>query len=647
MALDKETIDRIKESSDIVEVISDYITLKKRGQNYIACCPFHNEKTPSFNVSVNKGIYKCFGCGAVGDAIQFVMDIEGIGYLETLKQLAKKYGIALPETPVSDEERNTYNDKESLYIILNYAKNYYQQTLLQNEEGKAIGLSYFTERGFSKETINKFELGYSLDQWDSFTKTALENQYSLDLLEKSGLSIKKENNENEKTRHYDRFRGRVIFPIHNVSGKTIAFGARTLKNEKNQPKYINSPETDVYHKSKILYGIAQAKNAIRTTDNCYLVEGYTDVISMHQAGVENVVASSGTSLTEEQIKLIGRYTQNITVLYDGDAAGIKASIRGIDMILEAGLNVNVLLFPDGNDPDSYIKKIGAPSFRTYIQNHQQDFITFKTELFLKEAANDPIKKAGVIKEIVESIGKIPDGIKRAVLFKQCSQLLQIDEQVLISENNKIQIQKTKKNNDTLHNNQEQELPITDYLQPNEEEKQSPSEIDLVKLQEKELIRLLINFGNEQIDGKIKFVNYLLQEVSDHEFKDPLYNEMLKIIKNLALSNQEIDTSIFLSHPNNDIKNEAFNMMANKYQISNNWEKFQIFIPTEKDNLFHTVYSSIMRLKWRSIRDMIEINMENLLQPLENEETQKFQKVHIELKNAEKQVASLLGIVIGN
>ncbi len=644
MSLSKETIEKIRETADVVEVVGDYVTLKKRGQNHIANCPFHNEKTPSFNVSASKGIYKCFGCGKAGDAIQFVMDIEGLGYVEALKHLAKKYGIPFEEMVPTSEELVQRNERESLYIVLNHAKNYYQEILHENEEGKSIGLSYFKERGFSEETIKKFELGYSLDAWEAFTKDALSKQYSLELLEKSGLSIKRAETENTKSSHYDRFRGRVIFPIHNVSGRVIAFGARILKTEKSQPKYINSPETEVYHKSQILYGIAQARNAIRNEDNCYLVEGYTDVISLHQAGVENAVASSGTSLTEEQIKLISRYSHNITVLYDGDNAGIKASLRGIDMILEAGLDVSVILFPDGDDPDSYVKKIGAPSFREYIKSQKQDFITFKTKLFLEDAAQDPIKKAGIIKDIVESIAKIPDGIKRAVLFQQCSKLLQIDEQVLISESNKIQISKNKKRLEEPPILLEGESAISEYLDKNNETPMN--ELELVKLQERELIRLLVNFGNEQIEGDVRFIDYLLQEVADHEFKHPLYSRMLNFIQTESTNGNCIDTSIFITHTDEEIRNEAIGMLSTKYQASTNWEKFQIVVPTEKDNLYQSVFTSIMRLKWRSIRDMIELNMENLMQPLEDTEVRKFQHIHIQLKNAEKEVATVLGIVIG-
>jgi len=434
MRINPETVDRIKQAADIVEVVGDFVSLKKKGANYSACCPFHNEKTPSFNVNPVRQIYKCFGCGAAGDAIKFVMDVDGIGYGEALRYLADKYGIEVAEEEVTNEEAVRQNARESLYIVLNYAKNFYQQHLHENEEGQAIGLSYFRERGFSNNILKKFELGYSLDKWDSFSKEALEKGYSAEVLEKAGLLIHK---EGSSTSGYDRFRGRVIFPIHNVAGKVIAFGARILKTDKNQPKYLNSPETEVYHKSEVLYGIYQAKNAVRQQDHCYLVEGYTDVISLQQAGIENVVASSGTSLTTEQIKLIGRFTPNVTILYDGDVAGIKAALRGLDLVLEEGLNVSIVLFPDGDDPDSYVRKVGAEAFKEYLRKASKDFITFKTETLLQDAGNDPFRLAAVIGEVVNSIIKIPDAIKRQVFFHRTADMLKVDEQMLITEGNKL------------------------------------------------------------------------------------------------------------------------------------------------------------------------------------------------------------------
>jgi len=466
MRIDPATIERIRQTADVADVIGDYVSLKKKGANLWACCPFHGEKSPSFSVSPAKGIYKCFGCGKAGDSIRFIMDIEGLGYGEALRHLAKKYGIEIQETIMTDEQLLAQNERESLLIVLNYAKNYYQNNLFKHDEGQSVGYPYFKERGFSDKTINTFELGYSLESWDAFTKEALKNGYSLEVLEKAGLTIIKESEQlavgnrqsTESVKSFDRFRNRVTFPIHNVSGKVIAFGARILKSDKSQAKYLNSPETEVYHKSNVLYGIFQAKNAIRTKDVCYLVEGYTDVISLHQAGIENVVASSGTSLTIEQIRLIGRFTQNITVLYDGDTAGIKASLRGMDMILEEGLNVKLVVFPEGEDPDSYVQKIGSDDFVKHIQESAKDFITFKAELSLKEAAGDPFKKAELIKDMVGSISKIPDSIKRSIFFQKTASLMQIDEQLLISESNKITIERGRqKDKDRERDNNRQRL----------------------------------------------------------------------------------------------------------------------------------------------------------------------------------------------
>ncbi|MGB3466484.1 MAG: DNA primase, partial [Cyclobacteriaceae bacterium] len=394
--IDQITINEIKSRMDIVDVVGDFVSLKKSGQNYKALSPFNNEKTPSFYVVPSKGIFKDFSSGKGGDAITFIMEVDGSSYVEALKYLAKKYGVEIKEQERSDEYLEAQSERESLYIVLNFAKDHYQELLWENEEGRSVGLSYFRERGFSDETIKDFDLGYSLNQWDGLIKAADEKGYKQEYLEKSGLKIVKEN------KAYDRFRGRVIFPIHNITGKVVAFGARILVKDKKQPKYINSPETELYHKSHILYGIYQAKQAIRQADNCYLVEGYTDVISMHQAGVKNVVSSSGTALTDDQIKLIARYTQNITVLFDGDSAGIKAAMRGIDMILEGGLNVKAISFPEGEDPDSYAKQMSSSAFQGFLEDQSTDFITFKTNLYKRDTDSDPLKKAETIREIVNS-----------------------------------------------------------------------------------------------------------------------------------------------------------------------------------------------------------------------------------------------------
>src|ERR1700710_2349174 len=435
----KPTIDRIMEAIDIVDVVGEFVQLKKRGANYVGLSPFANERTPSFTVSPAKGIFKDFSSGKGGSAITFLMELEKFTYPEALRWLAKKYGIEVEETVDPTENKEEAQRRESLMIVTAYAAKFFHESLLNTDEGKNIGLSYFMERGFSNETIRKFELGYSPDQWEAFTGQAIREGYQQEFLVESGLSVKRDNGT-----LYDRYRGRVMFPIHNFTGRVIAFGGRTLKSDKNVPKYVNSPESEIYHKSNVLYGLYFAKKAIREEDNCYLVEGYADVISVHQAGIENVVASSGTSLTVEQIRLIGRLTKNITILYDGDAAGIKASLRGLDLILEEGLNVKVVLFPDGHDPDSYVRLLGSTGFKNYIEQNKQDFILYKTNILLKEAGKDPIRRAEVIREVVESIAKIPDSIKASVFIKECSHIMQIDERALLSELNKMRLAKAKK-----------------------------------------------------------------------------------------------------------------------------------------------------------------------------------------------------------
>src|SRR6201992_3461290 len=479
----KPTIDRIMEAIDIVEVVGEFVQLKKRGANYVGLSPFANEKTPSFTISPAKGIFKDFSSGKGGSAVTFLMELEKFTYPEALKWLAKKYGIEVEETVESSENREEENHRESLMIVSAYAAKFFHESLLETEEGKNIGLSYFKERGFSNETIKKFELGYSPDQWEAFTGRAVKEGYQEEFLVETGLSVKRENGS-----MYDRYRGRVMFPIHSFTGRVIAFGGRTLKNDKTVPKYVNSPESIIYHKSNVLYGLFFAKKAIRDEDNCYLVEGYADVISAHQAGIENVVASSGTSLTVEQIRLIGRLTKNITILYDGDAAGIKASLRGLDMILEEGLNVKVVLFPDGHDPDSYVRLVGTSAFKNYIEQNKKDFILYKTNILLKEAGNDPIRKSEVIREVVESIAKIPDSIKASVFIKECSHLLQIDERALLTELNKMRQAKSKKDSQQ----QTSRIVPVDETLLDEPVQQEPKE-DFS--QEKEIIRLLLLYGN--------------------------------------------------------------------------------------------------------------------------------------------------------
>jgi len=432
----KDTIDKIVEAARVEEVIGDFITLKKRGANLLGLCPFHGEKTPSFTVSPAKGIYKCFGCGKAGNSVNFIMEHESMTYPEALRYLAKKYNIEVVEKETTPEEQALQNERESLYIVSSFAQKHFSENLWTTDEGMSIGLGYFRERGFTDETIKKFQLGYSSEERKAFTRAALHAGYKADYMVKTGLSIlsdryKSEEGEIKIDHLFDRYSGRVIFPIHNVTGRPIGFGGRILNNDKKLAKYVNSPQSDIYDKSKVLYGLYFAKKQIVQEDNCYMVEGYTDVISMHQAGIENVVSSSGTSLTVEQIKLVHRFTNNLTILYDGDYAGIKASFRGIDLILEEGMNVKVLLFPDGDDPDSYAKKHTGEEVRAFIKKNSLDFIKFKTNLLFEEAKNNPTQKAALIKEIIESIAIIPDAITRNEYITACSNMLHTDEQTLV------------------------------------------------------------------------------------------------------------------------------------------------------------------------------------------------------------------------
>ncbi|NDW08509.1 DNA primase [Dysgonomonas sp. 520] len=428
--IDQLTIDRIIDTAHIEDVVSQFVNLKKKGVNLVGLCPFHSDKTPSFYVSPAKNICKCFACGEGGSAVHFIMKHEQLSYFDALRWLAKKYNIEIQERELTDEQKEAQNERESLFILNDFARNYFVTTLHEHIEGKSVGLSYFRERGFREDIVKKFQLGYSLEQRDAFTQEALRNGYKKEYLVKTGLTIEGENYQ------VDRFRGRVMFPVHTLSGKVVAFGGRILKKAENTGKYVNSPESEIYHKSDQLYGLYFAKQAITRADRCFLVEGYTDVISMHQAGIENVVSSSGTALTHGQIRLIHRFTTNITVIYDGDAAGIKAALRGIDLLLEQGLNIKVVLLPDGEDPDSFARKQNAESFNTYIKEHEVDFIRFKTQLLLNEAGNDPIKRAALISDIVNSISIIPDSIIRSVYTRDCSLLLGVDERVLVQETNK-------------------------------------------------------------------------------------------------------------------------------------------------------------------------------------------------------------------
>jgi DNA primase len=618
-------------------VIGDFVSLKKSGSSYKALSPFTNEKTPSFFVSPAKEIYKCFSSGKGGDAISFVMEMEGISYIEALTYLAKKYGIQIETKEETDEDIQKQNERDSLYIITNFANKFYMNTLWETREGQSIGLTYFKERGFTDDIIRKFELGYSLDQWDAFYKEAIEKKYEESIIEKAGMIIKKDQ------KVYDRFRNRVIFPIHNLTGKPIAFGARILTNEKNKPKYVNSPETLIYHKSEILYGLYQARQAIRMEENCYLVEGYTDVIGLHLAGVENVVSSSGTSLTEGQIKLIKRYTNNITILFDGDEAGIKASIRGIDMILASGLNVRTVIFPDGEDPDSYARKIGSAEFKGYLESNVNDFISFKAELFARDALKDPIKKAQTIKDIVQSISKIPDPVLRSIYIKETSGKLRIDESVLIAELNKILIAERNK-----AKNLPPSLPDIELVEKSLEVQQEPvHEVqESIKLQEKESIRLLINYGTNKLEEEHHLYEFLLKELEDVEFQTPVYNTILEIFKDQLKEGHIIDADYYIQNSSQEIKNEIIDLVTQRYEISDNWGNKKIYVPKEEELLNRSAYENIIRLKHKIIKKLLDDNMKEMKRLKDDDEIERLQKVNIELNKIKVELGKKLGIIVG-
>lgn len=645
MSLSKLTTDKVKERVDIVEVIGDYVPLKKKGQNMWACCPFHGEKTPSFSISPAKQFYKCFGCGKAGDPIQFVMDIEGIGFQEAIRQLAGKYGIEVEEEAnLSPEQNLEQNERESLFIATNFAKDFFVKNL-DTEEGKSIGVSYFKERGFSPQIIQKFDLGYALDGWDNFLKAAKAAGYQEDILLKAGLILQK---EGEPERLYDRFRNRVTFTIHNVSGKAIGFGARILTKDKNQPKYINSPETPIYHKSDVLYGMFQAKKAIRDFDNCFLVEGYTDVVSLHLSGIENVVASSGTSLTEGQIKLIRRFTNQVTVLYDGDPAGIKASLRGIDLLLEGGLNVKAVVFPEGEDPDSYSRKVGSQAFQQYLKEESRDFIGFKIGLYKEEIENDPIRKAGIIREVVQSIGKIPDPIIRSVYAKEASNLLAIEEEIIHAELNKILLKTQKEQFERAKEEKAIDASIGELVAAPEE---IPTE-DIILLQERETMRLLLNYGSLRLDAQeVHFSQYVIEEIKEIEFQTPVYQKMLQVFKEHGASGTIPTDELFLNHADTEIRQEAIALVSQRHEVSNHWkDKFQIFIQLESDDLATTAFKSVLRLKRRFLQKMMEEAMVKIREAeamqLQEAEVNELLELYLELKKFKFKIDKELGIVIG-
>jgi DNA primase len=645
--INHETIQNIIETSRIEEVIGDFVVLKKRGVNMIGLCPFHNEKTPSFTVSPAKGIYKCFGCGKAGNSVNFIMEHEHYSYPEALKYLASKYQIEIEEEEQTTEQIQSLNEKESLYNISAFAQKYFSENLFNSDEGKAIGYTYFKEREFSDDTIKKFQLGYCIDKWDDFAAFALKNGYKAEHLTLTGLTIQKDE------QLFDRFRGRVMFPIHNLSGRVIGFGGRILKTDKSKAKYVNSPESEIYHKSNVLYGIHFAKNTIISANNCYLVEGYTDVISLYQAGIQNVVASSGTSLTTEQIRLIKRYTPNITILYDGDAAGIKASFRGIDMILEEGMNVKITLFTDGDDPDSFARKNRPDEVQKYITTKAVDFINFKTNLLLLEASSDPIKKAELIKEIIHTIALIPEAINRSVYVKECSIMLNIPEQTVMNELNKTRRKKAQQKTQQ-EEYQQNEPEVTEYTHTVQAEIIGTS----CEYQEKEIITFLLKYGSseilldaineddEKMEVSVKIADFIMEEIKKDniQFENKIYQKIFDEF-DLYISQQQIipEDIYFVNHADDDIRTKCIDLLTFPYMFSKNWEeKKRIYINTEETSLKTTIFKSIETLRAKKLEVQIDDLQKKIKNATSDEEIEKYQKLHSILTKARKDLSASLG-----
>lgn len=656
--IDQATIDRILSAAQIVDVVSEFVTLRKRGVNYIGLCPFHDERTPSFSVSQSKQICKCFSCGKGGNVVHFIMEHEQLNYYEALKFLAKKYNIEIQEKELTEEQIQARSTRESMFVVNNFARDYFSSVLQNTPQGKSIGLAYFKQRGFREDIIHKFQLGYSLDSNNSFAVEALKKGFNKEFIVKTGLCY-----ETDQQDLRDRFWSRVIFPIHTLSGKVVAFGGRTLNTEnKRIAKYVNSPESEIYTKSNELYGIFFAKQAIVKADNCFLVEGYTDVISMHQAGVENVVASSGTALTTGQIRLIHRFTDNITVLYDGDKAGIHASIRGIDMLLEEGMNVKVVLLPDGEDPDSFARKQNATSFQDFIQKNETDFIRFKTSLLMDDAGEDPIKKAELIADIVKSIAVIPEAIIRSVYIKETSQLLHISENVLVAEISKIkkdELQKRKvaqkrdsarATNGAPTDTKPNTLTRTSYIPQIGQEGQEFYQFERL------IIQTIVRYGDLPIftivneegeEQELNVVEYIIKDLKadDIQFYNPIHRTLLEESKELLKNNFQGEfTRFFLSHPNPEISRLTADLVSDKYQLSKYHTKGQSIV-SDEDRLDELVPTLLVNFKNALLLTEIKHTLQALKDPINSNDVEKCNSImehYMELKEIQSFMARKLG-----
>lgn len=686
--IDQATIDRILDAAQIVDIVSDFVTLRKRGVNYVGLCPFHDDKTPSFSVSPAKGLCKCFACGKGGNAVHFIMEHEQMSYPEALRYLAKKYGIEIKERELSSEEKIMQSERESLFIVNNFARDYFQNILKNHVDGRSIGLAYFRQRGFRDDIIEKFQLGYCTDSHDSMAQEALKKGFKKEFLVKTGLCY-----ETDDHRLRDRFWGRVIFPVHTLSGKVVAFGGRVLSSATKgiKVKYVNSPESEIYHKSSELYGIYFAKQAIVKQDRCFLVEGYTDVISMHQAGVENVVSSSGTALTPGQIKLIHRFTNNITVLYDGDVAGIKASLRGIDMLLEEGMNIKVCLLPNGEDPDSFARKHNATEFQKFIQEHEMDFIRFKTSLLLEDAGKDPMKRAELISNLVQSISVIPEAIIRDVYIKECSQLLHVEDKLLVSEVAKRrevqagkqaeQRNRERRTVNAARENAQASLP--DGVQPPYPEDMPPYPVDGGMLDngapfpmnaeyisfipqegkegqefykyERLILQMVVRYGEMVMcnvtneEGKeiaVTVTEYVVNDLKEDELSlhNPLHRQMLTEAAEHIHNKGFTAERYFLAHPDPIISKLSAELIADRYQLSKYHSKAQKLV-TDEERLYELVPTLMINFKYAIVSEELKHMMSALQDPAvanDNEKCNTLMQRYSEMRSVQSVMAKRLG-----
>ena len=641
--IDRGTIDRIMDAADIVDVVKDFVTLRKAGVNYKGLCPFHDEKTPSFVVSPAKQLCKCFSCGKGGNAVHFVMEHEQMSYPEALKWLAKKYGIEVKERELSDEEKVAATARESMFVVNEWARDYFSDILHNNVDGISFGKAYFRQRGFRDDIIKKFQLGFALPGRDVMSKTALSKGFSAEYLEKTGLSFKTEDG-----RLLDRYHGRVIFPVHTVSGRVVAFGGRILTSDKKLAKYVNSPESEIYSKSRELYGLYFAKSAIVKHNRCYLVEGYTDVISMHQSGIENVVASSGTSLTSGQVRLIHRFTDNITVLYDGDSAGIKASLRGIDMLLAEGLKVNVLLLPDGDDPDSFARKHNATDYQAYIDKNQVDFIKFKINLLKEDAGDDPIKRAELIQEVVRSISVVPNDVVRQMYIKECASLLEVDEALVVTEIRKVRAANKDSKADSSSTSEEKSADTT--------ASQNIANTSFVlrgrkgAAEERLLMEVLIKYGDVKLEipgeeesdqTAAKYIEESLIE-DDIVLSSEIYNAILREAAQLPMSPEGHSLSYFINHPNAEVSKLAAELGEDKYQLSTNQKADFV---SDRDRLFEVVQRLVHDYKHVLLKLQIADVMQQLKDPAIIADSNKFMEVmkcYKDLLELQQEFAKFLG-----